>query len=50
MDNHGVDRWEVLLIVLMTLKIFNLITLSWVWVLAPWWGQVLFYLIIATFI
>lgn len=33
---------DLLAIVLLILKIFDLISISWIWVLAPWWIPISF--------
>lgn len=40
--------WGILQLILITLKLLNKITWSWIWVFAPIWGVFLFALFVIT--
>lgn len=49
-SNHGLNFFDVLLIVFIVLKLCGVITWSWIWVLSPLWIWIVLYLLVMGFI
>ena len=49
-NNYGVDLSTVLLVVFIILKLCNVITWDWIWVLSPLWISICLYIIVIWFI
>lgn len=49
-NNHGLNFFDVLLIVFIVLKLCGVITWSWIWVLSPLWLGIALYLLVMGFI
>lgn len=45
-ETHSINYWNILGIIFITLKLCKVIDWSWLWVLAPLWGQLVLAIII----
>lgn len=48
-SNHGLNFFDVLLIVFIVLKLCGVITWSWIWVLSPLWIWIVLFLLVTIF-
>lgn len=49
-NNCSIGFWGLLAILFIALKLMNIITWSWWWVLAPLWAPVVFFLVAIIFL